>query len=173
MFVLKPQSTIFLYNKADWKDISIAVKQLSIDYCARHPNNFPVEDNSVFIQSGIEGILNQLVPQKTSKSRFHLPWITRDVKTLMNRKEKLYIQAVRSKYPYDWLKFKSARTTAKQAIRNSHRTYVSEIVGEGLKDNPKVFWSYIKALRKEHVGIPTLRTSSGIPATSDLAKAML
>lgn len=89
----------------------------------------------------------------------------------MNRRDKLYIWAVRSKSPYDWLKFKSARTTAKQAIRNSHRTYVSEIVGEGLKDNPKVFWSYIKALRKEHVGIPTLRTSSGIPATSDHAKA--
>ncbi|KAJ8038249.1 hypothetical protein HOLleu_15617 [Holothuria leucospilota] len=125
-YVRKPQRTVFLYNKANWKDISIAVKQLSIDS---------------FIQSRIEGILNQLVPQKTSKSRFHLPWITRDVKTLMNRRDKLYIRAVRSKSPNDWLKFKSARTTAKQAIRNSHRSYVSEIIGEGLKDNPKVFWS--------------------------------
>ena len=48
---------------------------------------------------------------------------------------------------------------------------MSEIVAASLNDSPKSFWSYIRALHREDTCIPTLRTSSGLPATSDCAKA--
>ena len=59
----------------------------------------------------------------------------------------------------------------KHNIRQSHRTYISEIVAVSLNDSPKYFWSYIRALHREETGIPTLRTSFGLPATSDCAKS--
>ena len=40
-----------------------------------------------------------------------------------------------------------------------------------LKANPKPFWTYIKSLRKENQGIPTLQTPSGIPAATNISKA--
>ena len=40
-----------------------------------------------------------------------------------------------------------------------------------LKANPKPFWTYIKSLRKENQGIPTLQTPSGILAATNISKA--
>lgn len=111
------------------------------------------------------------MPNKTSKSKFNLAWLTRDIKKLQNKRDKLYIKAVKSKNPNDWSRFKQARTLAKEEIRKSHNNYIIDIVGNSLHENPKAFWSYIKALRKEKCGIPTLNTKSGIPATSDTTKA--
>ena len=50
-------------------------------------------------------------------------------------------------------------------------TYICDIVAASMKDSPRSFWSYIRALHGEETGIPTLRTGSGLPATSYCAKA--
>ena len=71
----------------------------------------------------------------------------------------------------DWKRFEDARSKVKLNIRQSHRTYISEIVAADLNDFPKSFWSYIRALHREEAGIHTLRSSHGLPATSDCAKA--
>ena len=89
----------------------------------------------------------------------------------MKSRDKLYVKAIRSKSLQDWKRLKDARSKVKQNIYQSHRTYISEIVAASLNDSPKSFWSYIRALYKEETGIPTLRTNSGLPATSDCAKA--
>ena len=83
----------------------------------------------------------------------------------------MYVKAIKSKSPQDWKIFKYARSKVKQYICQSHRTYISEIVAVSLNDSPKSFWSYIRALHREETGIPAIRTSSGLPATSDCAKA--
>ena len=90
----------------------------------------------------------------------------------MKSRDKLYVKAIKSKSPQDWKRFKDARSKVKQNIRQSHSTYISEIVAASLNDSAKSFWSYIRALHREDNGFPTLRTSSGLPATSDCAKAM-
>ena len=59
----------------------------------------------------------------------------------------------------------------KHNIHQSHCTYIYEIVAASLNDSPRSFWSYIRALHREETGIPTLGTSSGLPATPDCAKA--
>ena len=58
----------------------------------------------------------------------------------------------------------------KQNIIQSLCTYISEIVAASLNDHPKSIWPYIGALHREETGIHTLRTSCGLPATSDGAK---
>ena len=68
-------------------------------------------------------------------------------------------------------RYKDARSKVKHNIRQSHCTYISEIVAASLSYSPKSSWSYIRALHREETGIHTHRTSSGLPATSDCAKA--
>ena len=89
----------------------------------------------------------------------------------MKSRDKLYVKAIKSKSPQDWKRFNDARSKVKQNIHQCHRTYISEIVAAYLNDSPRSFWSYIRALHREETGIPTLRTSSGLQATSDCAKA--
>ena len=89
----------------------------------------------------------------------------------MKSRDKLYVKTIKSKSPQDWKTLKDARSKVKQNILPSHRTYISEIVAASLNDSPKSIWSYIRALHREKTGIPTFKTSSGLPATSDCAKA--
>ena len=167
----QPKRTIFMYNKANWDNIRTKTKHLSKLYFNRNPDIYSVEDNCLFIQTSIENLIQTFVPSRLSKSKFHLPWITKHVRKQMKSRDKLYVKAIKSKSPQDWKRFKDARSKVKQNIRQSHRTYISEIVAASLNDSPKTFWSYIRALHREDTGIPTLRTSSGLPATSDCAKA--
>ena len=89
----------------------------------------------------------------------------------MKSRDKLYVKAIKSKSPQNWKRLKNARSKVKQNIRQSPNTYISEIFTASLNDSPKSLWSYIRALHREEAGVPTLRTSSGLPATSDCAKA--
>ena len=167
----QPKRIIFMYNKANWDDIRAETKHLGELYFKRNPDIYTFEDNCLFIQTSIENLIQTIVPSRLSKSKFHLPWITKHVRRQMKSRDKLYAKAIKSKSPQDWKRFKDARSKVKQNIHQSHRTYISEIVAASLNDSPKSFWSYIRALHREDTGIPTLRTISGLPATSDCAKA--
>ena len=57
----------------------------------------------------------------------------------MKSRDKLYVKAIKSKSPQDWIRFKDARSKVKQNIRHCHRTYISEIVAASLNDSPKSF----------------------------------
>ena len=115
--------------------------------------------------------MQTFVPSRLSKSKFHLPWITKDVGKQMKSRDKLFFKAIKSESPCDWKRFKDARSKVEQNIHQCHHIYISELVATSLNDSPRSFWSYIRALHREETGIPTLRTSSGLPATSDCAKA--
>ena len=69
-----------MYNKANWDDIRTETKHLSELYSKRNPDIYTVEDNCLFIQTSIENLIQTLVPSRLSKSKFHLPWITKHVR---------------------------------------------------------------------------------------------
>ena len=89
----------------------------------------------------------------------------------MKSRDKLRVKAIKSKSSQDWKRLNDARSKARQNIRLSHRSYVPEIVAASLNDSPRSIWSYIRALHRDETGIPTLRTNTGLPATSDCAKS--
>ena len=89
----------------------------------------------------------------------------------MKSRDKFYVKAIKSKSLQDLKRFMDARPKVKQNICQSHHTYISEIVAASLNDSPKSFWLYIRALHREETDIPTLRTSSRLPAKSECAKA--
>ena len=83
----------------------------------------------------------------------------------------LYLRSIKSKSPQDWKTFNDARSMLRHNICQGHHTYISEIVAASLNDSPRSFWPCMRALHREETGIPTLRTSSSLSATSDCAKA--
>ena len=83
----KPKRTIFIYSKANWDDIRTKTKHLSGSYFKRNPDIYTVEDNCLFIQISIENLIQKLVPSRLSKSKFHLPWITKDVRKQMKSRD--------------------------------------------------------------------------------------
>ena len=98
----QPKRTVFMYNKANWDKIRTETKHLSELYFKRNPDIYTVEDNGLFIQTSIENLIQTLVPSRLSKSKFHLPWITKHVRRQMKSRYKLYVKAIKSKSPQDW-----------------------------------------------------------------------
>ena len=92
-----------------------------------------------------------------SKSTQTYPWITPEIKKSTKKARQIG-------------SFQQIRKQCKYQITNSHKAYLQTIFGDSLKENPKPFWSYIKSLRKDNQGIPTLQTPTGIPAANALVK---
>ena len=93
------------------------------------------------------------------------------MKRLQRKRDIAYIRAQKSKDPKMWRTFQKLKQAAKRSLRQSHRAFVNNIVGESLEVNQKPFWSYIKQLRNENIGLPPLRNSKGNLVTSDKSKA--
>ena len=77
------------------------IKHLSEVNFNRNPDIYPTEDNCLLIQTSIENLMQTLVPSRLSKSKFHVPWITKDVRKQMKSRNKLHVRAIESKSPQD------------------------------------------------------------------------
>ena len=51
-------------------------------------------------------------------------------------------------------------------IKDSHNSYLNDVIGDSLTENPKKFWSYVKLSRSENLGIPPLKTEQGVFVTN-------
>ena len=91
-------------------------------------------------------------------SKYKLPWITAEIKREMRKKDRLHEKAIRSKNQQHWKAFKYQRSRVEKLVKESHKRYLNEVIGENLTENPEKFWSYVKCSKPESLGIPPLKT---------------
>ncbi|KAK2170257.1 hypothetical protein NP493_1155g00021 [Ridgeia piscesae] len=89
---------------------------------------------------------------------------------MKRKRDKSYKKAKQTGRNSDWEKFRQLRRQASKAAAKSYSDYLNNHIGESLKTNPKQFWSFIKANKRESIGIPTLQTHGQI-ITNDGDKA--
>ena len=58
------------------------------------------------------------------------------------------------------------RKRVHHSLRASRNDYINNTLGTALKDNPKVFWSYVKSLRREDMGVADLENNGQIVSES-------
>lgn len=96
----------------------------------------------------------------------------------MNKRDRTYKRAKRTDKPEHRKAYKWLRNTTLKRIRDTHEKYVNEIMGglqpadpgNSIGGSVKRAWSYLKLLRAESTGIPTLFWNNRVCA-SDRAKA--
>ena len=78
----------------------------------------------------------------------------------------MYNKAKKTQSETDWSRFKKIRKHIKSKLREAHGDYISDILDLGSLDEQgtqpkptigKKFWSYIRAQKKDTVGIPLLK----------------
>ena len=89
---------------------------------------------------------------------------------MQRKRNKSHKKAKQTGRNSDWEKFRQLRRQASKAAAKSYSDYLNNHIGESLKTNPKQFWSFIKANKRECIGIPTLQTNGQI-ITNDRDKA--
>ena len=126
--------------------------------------NRSVDDNWNIIEESIKEAIDNYIPQKMSKTKCHLPWVSPAIKRLMNKHDPAYKSAKCTGKPEHRKAYKQLRNSTLKHIRDMHEKYVNEIVGGPQPADPgnsigrgvKRAWSYLKLLRAESTGIPTL-----------------
>ena len=123
----------------------------------------------------VELTVNASIPTRTISGKIHKPWLTSDIRRLSKRKYHLYKRAKRSGKPEHNQKFQEVKNLCSKKVKKAGVKYVNRRVLGGLEDgNSEPFWSYIKSLWQEDIGITPLRVGSTLySAASDKARILI
>ena len=75
----------------------------------------------------------------------HCPWLTADVKTQMNIKDKLLRKVRKSNKQSDWNLYKTAKNRCNNMVKKAKKTYNRNQLTEH-RSNPRSFWKAIKSV---------------------------
>ena len=110
--------------------------------------------------------MKKYIPQKMTKNKHNLPWITSGVKRLMQRRDRYHKRAQRLGTPKAGSEYQAINKQVVKAIHTSYHQYLNEVIGDSLtnsEDNgSKTLWLYIKRMHTENLGIPTLKTGEDL-----------
>ncbi|XP_048580104.1 uncharacterized protein LOC116603374 isoform X1 [Nematostella vectensis] len=91
-------------------------------------------------------VLDRHAPvQSKRKKAFNVPWLTREIKDLINNRDKLKRKAMVSKLRNDWDDFKASRNKVNIALRQAKSNYYRNKIANQ-KNNPKEAWKTINSL---------------------------
>ena len=104
----------------------------------------------------VRRIMDTHIPHKMTTSRHNLPWFNRTLRREGRAKQRLYNKAKKSGNPTHWHQFRAARKRLHQNLKTARDIYVSEYLGDAIEENPKRFWSYVKQLKQDNLGVADL-----------------
>ena len=99
---------------------------------------------------------------RSLRKEINLPWFNHSLKRLARRKQRLYNKAKTSGKQNAWKGFLVARKQMHKRLKEAREAYISDYLGEAIEENPKRFWSYIKQLNKEELGIADFEINGSI-----------
>jgi len=146
---------VYLYHKTNINGLKHDIEEFQQHFLISDPYSKPLEDNWLNFKSAINQSINQNIPQRLSKSRKDLPWITHPIRTKMRLRKNLYNKAKRVQTAEAWSDYRKLRNEINNEIKCRHEAYQNNLFnGENANKN---FWKYIKALRKDPTGNPPFR----------------
>jgi hypothetical protein len=167
----KPCRKIYKFNKGNYEQMRSEAIQFAKDkYFNGHQNNRDVETNWNLLKSFLEESVDRNIPNKLSKNRDSLPWVSDKIRNLINKRNRTHSLAKKTGKTRIINKWKQLRSLIKTEIRQAHTEYVNNLIGD-IKQDPKPFWKYLNSQKSDSQSIPPLKTSSGSMAETDLAKA--
>ena len=161
----KPPRKVYQFHKADYDGLRFHLSSFSNQYLTSDPGKRSVEENWHKISETIHEAMDKYIPHRMSKAKRHLPWVSASVKHMMNRRDRAHKKARRTGKPKDQVAYKRLRNATVNRVRETHDRYLAEVMG-GINPTPtpnsspvngiKRAWSYLKLLRTESTGTPTL-----------------
>ncbi|XP_062899789.1 uncharacterized protein LOC134344246 [Mobula hypostoma] len=102
------------------------------------------------------------IPHKINSSKPSLPWVNALLQRSIRKKRKLYNRARKTGDFSTWDEFRLLRRKVDRQMRKLHRDYVYDIGTSLQSENTKLFWYYVKAIRREVLGFSLLSSMGRI-----------
>ena len=163
------QHNICLWKKADIinlkSDILDAVRTFI------EVNTISTKINSLWehFSKTCQELIDKHAPSKITSVRYSQTWINTEIKRHSRQKKKAYNKAKASKKTNDWDHYKSIKKKCQIECRKAYNNYVSTMLNNNIKSNPKRLWSFNKSKRCNSTGIAPL-SKGGNNHSSNLEK---
>ena len=157
------------YHKTDLQALKIDLMKWSDEFKLRDTSVNTVNEMFQEFQTVLESAMNSHIPTKIISKRNQTPWISRRIKRLHKRKQRAFNSYKQHRDLASYETFSKQRKITYTETRNAHRSYISSICS----DSPKRFWSYIKSLKVDNIGIPTLNNNNKLESDNRLKTEIL
>ena len=157
-----PPRKVFCYNKGDFDTLKAELRIVRKEFESMEPTSTTQALWDKF-QATVTDLMNKHIPTKTlNGKKIKKPWINRKVKSQMRRRDKLFRRMRKTKNDSDIRKYKECKKALQKSERQAYWTYINDIikVEDPEVDRPskqKMFWNYIKSLRKDSTGVSPLK----------------
>ncbi|KAL8568798.1 hypothetical protein ACOMHN_000081 [Nucella lapillus] len=149
-----------LYSKANWDKLRADMKGLH-SKTAEKPTSSAEELWSSF-KEGLQSSIAENIPHKTTRQRAGQPWISTDIRKLINQRDRKYKQMKKKgtfKLKTDLLHL---RSKVQREIRRAELSYIGKLFETTVEETTKTpstkrLWTYLKHKRTSSSGIPPLK----------------
>ena len=97
--------------------------------------------------------MDSRIPSRMVTKKTLSPWINRKIKRMHKKKQRAYNKYRKSSTPENLDHFQDIRKSTQKENRRYYRKYINSIC----LDSSKKFWSFLKSLKSDTMGIPTLK----------------
>ena len=168
----------YLFRKANWASLKEYV-QTSAQEILKLADTLSVEDLWLKLKTTIETGISKYVPSKKIKSKRSLPWITKQIKKLIHKRDVLYQKAKKNRGNNEtWRKFKTIKQLIKSKIKTSYNEYLENILDISSSNtiessfSPKKLFTLLKNSKQDSQNVSPLKDClTGTLKSNDREKA--
>ena len=144
-FNKKKSRKVYRFTDENIASVRRGLELFNTKFLKSNPHLNSVDKNWSFFKTSIQEVVEKYVPSKMTSTRYHLPWMDKNLKKLSSKKHKLYNRAKATGKSEDWDKFKLVKHQCQKEQRASHNQYVADLLKTSYEEKAsKKFWKYIK-----------------------------
>jgi hypothetical protein len=168
-----------LYSKANWDNVNSYVKAIYNEIMNMKNIGESVNSMWTYFQNNLDNRIKNNIPHKTAKNKDGYPWINRDLKRLIRKRDRSYKRKKKSGNKAVKNKYNKLKHETQRQLRKAYWKYVEGIVTPEVDDRAgnrnymKRFWTYIKHKRSDSNTIPLLKADGILhPDSKDKANIL-
>ena len=158
----KQQRTIYLHKRTNTEAFKSHLIRFSKVFAEQYAQTATVNDMWAAFKAAINDGMTKYVPTKTLKHNDHLPWINRNIKCLIKKRNKAFATMKNQPLPDNIANFKTIKRKVQLVIRQTYQEYLMDIINPTVDCGNKKLWSLIKATRRDATGVAPLKHNGAL-----------
>ena len=153
----RKQRTVHMYKQANVEGIAEDLKEFAEGFTATG-NDRSCSENWTLFKEALDKSMTSHVPTKTLSGRWNLPWMNKNIKRLMKKRQRKYNSWKKYNDGADLAEYKKLKDEVTAALKQAHDKYIDGLFEAEDTENPaKKLWGYVKSLKIDKIGIPPLK----------------
>lgn len=162
-----PSREVWRYNRADWITINNEINHLPKSFYDITNVNEAWDNLFKFYMD----TLKSHIPRCKIRTQRNTPWLNKELKRLVSKKNRYYKKSRRTGCQRLWMKYKQIRNSLVSELRKAKKDYLDNALSDNL--NPQRGWAALRQFTKAFDSYPPVLNHNSISAENNIDKANL